>query len=193
MSFAYHNRAALKIKIASTAAESAAIRKSVARWHRKAARASLRQKKEVTDKSIYTANHLDRHRRMVVRPEVRCAHIAMGFLKGIPYVEIERKILLKGLPNWHYEPKLRIERFWKRILEIVTKFGNFPKQDVENGAVELAVMTWRDNHPCYRELENPKDWWTRPIPAVTDANGKSLSDAEVHGDYLAKYTKKQSK
>ena len=40
------------------------------------------------------------HRIHVVRPEARCAHLALGFLRGKPYVAMENKSY--DWPNWNW-------------------------------------------------------------------------------------------
>ena len=88
-----YNNACLRIKSLSLAAESKIIRKEMKRYP--------------GDSETYQGLHL--HRIQDVREESRATHIARGFLKGLSYKQIEAKTYQK--PNW------------KRVANLVTKYG----------------------------------------------------------------------
>ena len=87
-------QAQLKIKIKSLAAEARIIRKEELK----------RKGKWSADASDLTA-----HRRYVLRPEARSAHIAYGLIRGREYYEME--------PTHITEPD------WNRVKSLVKKYG----------------------------------------------------------------------
>ena len=95
-------RAYLRVKLLSLAAESKIIRKEM--------------RKYAGPTEVYQGLHL--HRVHDVREESRATHIAMGFLKGLQYKQIENKC--------YQEPN------WKRIKTLISKYGNVNAKDLEN-------------------------------------------------------------
>src|SRR5258705_7523629 len=94
-------RVYLRIKALSLAAESKIIRKEMRKYEGPTA--------------AYQGLHL--HRTVDVREESRATNIAMGFLKGLQYKQIEAKCY-QG-PNW------------KRVRNLITKYGEGKTQDIE--------------------------------------------------------------
>ncbi len=84
----------LKIKIASLSAESESCRRQLRHW--------------LSDHPM--AKSIQRHRRKVVLPDLRAAHLAYGFLRGRDYRAIE--------DTTYFPPN------WDRVSYYVRRFGN---------------------------------------------------------------------
>lgn len=100
----------LKIKLNHLAAEARIIKREKEKWLKKAAigrqRAFEKQMQNPT-KSIM-ADSIHQHRLTCVRPEARDSLLAYGFLRGLPYSQIEAKRFTD--PNWS-NVKANIKRF----------------------------------------------------------------------------------
>jgi hypothetical protein len=94
-------RAYLRVKLLSLAAESKIIRKEMRKYE--------------GPTEVYQGLHL--HRTIDVREESRVSHIAMGFLKGLTYKQIEAKCY--------------IQPSWKRVKQLILKYGEGKTQDIE--------------------------------------------------------------
>jgi len=95
-------RVYLKIKALSLAAESKIIRKEMRKY-------------EGPSKE-YQGLHL--HRIKDVREESRATNLALGFLKGLQYKQIEAKC--------HQEPN------WKRVKNLITKYSEWSQEIEQN-------------------------------------------------------------
>ena len=102
-------RAYLRVKLLSLAAESKIIRKEMLKY------------KGPTE--IYQGLHL--HRTIDVREESRASHVAMGFLKGLTYKQIESKC--------YQEPD------WKRVWNLIKKYG---EGDMER--IRPVFVEWKE-------------------------------------------------
>jgi hypothetical protein len=98
----------LKMKIMSLAAEARIIRREEKKWP--------------TTTNVRWG--LYSHRVAVVRPEARVALLAYAYLRGRPYVALERAPLTP--PNW------------EKVTAMVARFGPVPKVPVE------AITTWSE-------------------------------------------------
>lgn len=113
----------VKIKITSLAAEMALIRKEEHRikGYRAYCMRTANADFERIDAVFWG---LRSHRRLDLRPEVRAAQVAYGYLKGKRYHQIEKP--LKGNePNWH------------RVTKLVMKYG--PQSDLAFDTVYEAT------------------------------------------------------
>jgi len=95
-------RVYLRIKALSLAAESKIIRKEMRKYK--------------GESEAYQGLHL--HRVKDEREESRATNLALGSLKGLKYSQIERKCY--QAPNW------------KRVRNLVQKYGDVKAQDVED-------------------------------------------------------------
>lgn len=142
----------LKIKILSLGAESAIIRQQALKW---AARAAKAKTEAARDKAIGTKLSLSHHRRSVVRPECRAANLAYAFLRGRPYVALER--------TCHEIPDF--ERVWKNI----EKFGTDPAQVSKQRFAEwheaaVHVLAAQGKHGTKHALSYTGPKWMRESP-----------------------------
>jgi len=87
----------LKIKVTSLAAEQKLIRAEERRFKKR------KQGAHPVREALYF------HRTKDIRPELRCANLAYGFLKGIPYKTMETKAYTQ--PDW------------TRVRKLAEKFG----------------------------------------------------------------------
>jgi len=99
----------LKVKNKHLAAEAAIIR-----HEERKARARQRA---VFDDHWKLRQELARHRRMVVRPARRHAHLAACFLRGTPYKLVEAKC--HETPDWH------------EVQRMALKYGSDDKEAIE--------------------------------------------------------------
>jgi hypothetical protein len=113
----------LKIKLMSLAAEAKIIRRQEQKLvkRRRQLRAAGKEVPETSDVLVSLHNH----RTLDVRSEARSAHLAYGYLRGTPYRAMEWRC------EDYHQPK------WKRVLEIVNKFGSM-KHTAE------ALAEWAD-------------------------------------------------
>jgi hypothetical protein len=94
----------LKVKVTSLAEEARIIRR-IARK----VRAAHDRKRHPGDVPPQAWFGLNAHRTFDVRREARSSHLAYGFLRGVPYRAMEEKA--------HEAPN------WKRVEQLVTKYG----------------------------------------------------------------------
>jgi hypothetical protein len=99
-------REQLRVKVKSLAAEAAFIRREEQKQYAHAKH--LKQPPILGDE-------LRNHRRLVVRPEARSAHLAYGLIRGIPYEKMEAKVSVP--PNWTQVRRL-CEKFGPQPLTI---------------------------------------------------------------------------
>lgn len=90
----------LKVKICSLAAEAAIIKRQERKWIKANGR---------RDHPVRMG--LQRHRKHVVRPEARAAHLAYGYLRGLPFRSMEAKC--------HEYPRI------DKVLELVLRYGPY--------------------------------------------------------------------
>lgn len=95
------------------------------------------------------ANSLDYHRRHVVRPEARAAHLAHAFLRGHLYARIEDPEKTKTLPDA------------KKVAKNLVTFGEF----TQLGAATKAVHAWVDG-AVWRGVEASNPVIAGSIPAA---------------------------
>lgn len=138
-------KAYLKIKITSLAAEATLIRKEERRHnvgHRGRVRARRLLAKKPNDLTATQRRHLERalippstdalktfwglrdHRTGKVREEARAAQIAYGYLNGLAYKQIENKA--------------KTEPDWKRVCQLIEKYGNY------GPGIGTKVDNWKD-------------------------------------------------
>lgn len=98
----------LRIKIQSLALEAVAIRRAEAKF-----------KKRRGEKSRAIFWGLRSHRTVDVRNEARAAILASGFLRGTPYLKMERCCRPKHDPDW------------KRVEQLALKYGGGDAADVK--------------------------------------------------------------
>lgn len=77
----------------------------------------------------FLAVRLNDHRLGVVRPEARAAQLAYAFIRGKDYAATE--VGAKSDPNW------------RRVGEIVIKYGNLPDGTTKDEATKI-LLAWRD-------------------------------------------------
>ncbi|WP_293862443.1 hypothetical protein [uncultured Alsobacter sp.] len=112
-------KAYLKVKIMSLAAEARIIRKL---QNRRAAYLVAKHLAKGLDREW---SGLHAHRRFDVRCETRSAHLAYGFLRGRPYRAMEAKC-------WQGPD-------WKRVQQLVEKFGEGDRRELVQKFAE-----WKD-------------------------------------------------
>lgn len=100
----------LKVKIHSLADEAKYIRRLERNIAKRLAKRSLGKNSSPAWQSLHG------HRRMEVRRESRCSHLAYGFLRNTPYVVMESKC-------WE-QPD------WKRVEDIAIRFSDEDKRIV---------------------------------------------------------------
>jgi hypothetical protein len=88
-------REQLRVKVKSLAAEASMIRREEKKQYRHARKLKV---------PPVLADELRDHRRRFVRPEARSAHLAYGFIRGMPYEAMERSA--KKPPNWEQVKRL---------------------------------------------------------------------------------------
>jgi hypothetical protein len=120
-------RVYLKVKVASLAAEARIIRR-LERQHRDRAR-QLAALQKPNSKMLDLRAGLYHHRVNVVRPEARASHLALGYLRGRSYAEMEGRA--KTAPRW------------ARIIELIRVHGDI--RDTET--ITNAVVEWRKMPP----------------------------------------------
>lgn len=153
-------REMLRIKLMSLAAEARII------------------KKEERRMPVALAGEMHRHRIRRVRAEARDTHVALGFLRGRAYAQLE--------PIHYTDPE------WKQVLAMVQKYGYFQQvqkygffqhsKDVK--LLEEMITYWHEHPtwiaPSFKELqaqrealhrdrlpnESLKDYWENQ-PAIT--------------------------
>lgn len=110
----------LRVKIKSLAAEARIIRQQE--------RQALKGKKP----QMWQYLALREHRRTDVRNEQRCSLLAYAYLRGVPFLKTEHALPASVLrePNW------------KRVRQIVEKFGGPPGRPIECTAE--ALQEWRN-------------------------------------------------
>lgn len=133
----------LKIKRKSLAYESRIIRQEEIKCKEDARSARIKQKLARANAKAATFDSLYLHRRYVVRPEARAANIAHGFLRNVPYQEIER-IFYKSSYGYDNQSSRSENVLWDRIVNIVAKFGGMDFVDAKN-----KVLAWRNKHPLF--------------------------------------------
>lgn len=106
----------LKIKILSLAAEARIIRHQEVRARNDARRITKKRGPGHSDVRNEIRQSLYLHRINVVRRECRTANLAYGFLRGTPYIAMERKA--------HSEPD------WSGVLKMICRFSNRKHTDV---------------------------------------------------------------
>lgn len=77
-------------------------------------------------------DELYRHRLDVVRPEQRASLLAYAFLRGRPLAAVEPKCLPGNEPDW------------KRVGQLVLKFGPVDPTEAEKAAQAAALVGWRN-------------------------------------------------
>lgn len=117
----------LKIKLMSLAAEAKIIRRQEQKLvkRRRQLRAAGRDVPNDIGGLSDVLVSMHNHRTLEVRREARSAHLAYGYLRGTPYRAMEWRCEDYHQPNW------------KRVLEIVNKFGSM-KHTAE------ALAEWAD-------------------------------------------------
>lgn len=127
----------LRVKTESLAQEAKLIRKKEIRLRDLNAKNPI----VVNRKRVSLYEHRFRH----VRPESRAAYIALGFLTGKNYNEVENKVKYEN-----FSPKYpcgdvdrNFQLFWEKVVDIVSRFGNIKDEDL----VRQMVITWRNKHP----------------------------------------------
>lgn len=96
---------------------------------------------DMTRESMY------RHRKDVVRPEARATFIAIAYIRGIPYENVECGITDVAYSVCGITPPVYYNQFWGRVIELVKKYGAFSYRE----DVGRLVREWRD-----RSLSNQK-------------------------------------
>ncbi len=141
-----HRLTALKVKRSVLANESRYIRTQELKWKLKARKARDRQNAAYHEISEGIRNSLFSHRKNIVRPEARMAHIANGYLRGLPYFAIEQKAWVKNFN--HYTP----DAFWNKLAEMVYRFSDKTRTQLQ---IKADLFAWRNEHPGY---ENYRNW-----------------------------------
>jgi len=98
----------LQIKIITLAYESKLIKKKATKLKQQAENT---KKEEKASDLHWVAGRLSMHRLDVVRPEARHSLLLYGFMRGLPYRQIEQKT--------HNEPD------WDKITKMASRFGVF--------------------------------------------------------------------
>lgn len=102
----------MKIKVKSLAGETAIIRFEERKQLKNKHEALSAGKTEAAEKISQRYNRLRSHRLAVVRPATRHNHLAYGFLRGIPYSDIEGRCATA--PNF-YEIAKHVRQFIGRL------------------------------------------------------------------------------
>jgi hypothetical protein len=141
-----HKLTQLKIKRLTLTSETVTTKKQEMKWSRKAKIARNKQNALLHDVATGIRESLFAHRKNVVRPEARAAHLAHAFLRGVPYVEVEQKAWTCNYP--HFQPW----GFWKKVGEMVYRFGDRKEFPDKETAIKL-VNAWRNLHPGYSRFK----------------------------------------
>ncbi len=123
----------LKVKRDSLAEEARIIRRqelNLRKWKLKAkvARDAARVRKPNRKYDPVLREALRDHRMKIVRPEVRAANLAMGFLNFVPYRDMERIAFTS--PNW------------RKVYNNIVKFGPNP----DSQELRAKFEAWVDTH-----------------------------------------------
>ena len=97
---------------------------------------------ELINKTNNLRENIYKHRKNIVRPEARATQIAIAFIRGYPYDVVETKYYDEGFGIEGQTLSVAYKNFWDRVVNIVKKYSNIPKEKVEE-----QVFAWRDSHP----------------------------------------------
>lgn len=121
----------LRIKIKTLAAESRLIKAEKARWIKKARCGRLKASPPKTPATMHVRLH--EHRMNIVRPEARDSLLALGFLRGLRYEQMEAK----RYTNPNFENVFRMVRdFYDPSYGLAT-----------NEDLVTHFKTWQDSVP----------------------------------------------
>lgn len=133
---------ALKVKRRTLAEESRIIRNAENRIARKAKKGRLRLEQQKLEMLEGTRRSLFDHRKYVVRPEARAGNIAVAFLKGHEYIDVEQKTFWDN----YIDQKSRglsydvgYDNLWNNVVRIVSRFGFMTENEARS-----RVLAWRD-------------------------------------------------
>ena len=135
----------LSVKLLTLQAEARIIKAKEAKWKKAARAAVARQKQKAADSNYNVFWGLKRHRISVVRPHARAANIALAFLRGRKYVEVERTID----PDRFSFCGITHNQLWDMVASNVATFGVTYAKDKIHAKKDLAA--WRGEHPAYQE------------------------------------------
>lgn len=126
----------LKIKRLSLGLEARLIRQEEKR---------MKAKRRLSD-----LNRLHFHRKGVVRPAARSAHLAHAYLRGRPYATVENPELTRSRPN------IGGHDAWPGILENLRKFGGAQFYKMDKKDLHRAIADWIDGAQVSAEASNPQ-------------------------------------
>ena len=136
----------LQIKIASLAAEARLI-KRIERAYKRRSKTSVAEYPEQATSSREIWLDLQKHRKMDVRPESRCANLAYGYIRLKPYSALESKCWEK--PDW------------ERTAEIVLKFDSLLANPLGNSSRKEKVAFIK---------ERLEEWESASFPPVSTSH-----------------------
>lgn len=126
----------LQIKIKSLAAESAIIHREERKWPRPR-----------DTETCFVRGDLQRHRKRDLRPELRAAQLAYGFLRGKSYKSMEATC--HEVPNWN------------RVAKLAARFAGGDYQEKVGGNIESEyywnIRAWSKGEECNNVIERPTD------------------------------------
>lgn len=149
----------LKVKALSLGAEARIIKDLENRRLARAEVARLRGKDPTYHETVYKG--LNDHRRTIVRNEARWTNIARGFLNGHAYDKIER--------NSYQCPD------WKRVEELVMKYGEGDKDELANRFSTWKQAALKGHNGSYDPFVYPGSTRYQPTPWVLRNHKGSVS------------------
>lgn len=134
----------LEVKIAALASESRIIRHKKEKWLKRA-----RKPRKASSTPGWMWLSLHNYRTNFVRKELRSSHLALAFLRGFDYWDIER--FARTEPNWQ-----RVRKLAHRFNRVDPSDPTSKKWYWSSGVLDQKFRSWAENGDEYFWNENKK-------------------------------------